>query len=86
MTRDQIHDTVVRRIAEMLEDGDGAPAITGESDLRQDLGLNSLDAVSLVLQIEEDFDVVVDDEEVGGLERVSDVVATIEAKLRAEHR
>jgi acyl carrier protein len=82
VTRDQIQQQVVSRLAELLEE-ETQPEITGETDLRQDLGLNSLDAVSFVLQIEEDFDITVDDEEVAGLERVADVVAAIEAKLAA---
>jgi acyl carrier protein len=48
-------------------------AITPESRLVEDLMIDSLDLVSLVLQFQEHFDVVIEDEAMPNLRRVGDI-------------
>lgn len=45
-----------------------------ESSLTQDLGADSLDAVELIMAIEEEFDVQVSDEEAQNIRTVGDIV------------
>jgi acyl carrier protein len=45
-----------------------------ESDLTQDLGADSLDAVELIMAIEDEFDVQVSDEEAQNIRTVKDIV------------
>lgn len=45
-----------------------------ESSLTQDLGADSLDAVELIMAIEEEFDVQVSDEEAQNIRTVKDIV------------
>ena len=45
-----------------------------ESDLIQDLGADSLDAVELIMAIEDEFDVQVSDEEAQNIRTVKDIV------------
>ena len=45
-----------------------------ESSLTQDLGADSLDAVELIMAIEEEFDVQVNDEEAQNIRTVNDIV------------
>ena len=52
--------------------------ITAEADLAEDLGIDSLDAVELVMSLEEEFDIKIDNEELKNMKKVSDVVACIE--------
>ena len=52
--------------------------ITAEADLAEDLGIDSLDAVELVMSLEEEFDIKIDNEELKNMKKVSDVVAYIE--------
>lgn len=52
--------------------------ITAEADLTEDLGIDSLDAVELVMSLEEEFDIKIDNEELKNMKKVSDVVACIE--------
>lgn len=51
-----------------------------ESTLKEDLGIDSLDAVELSLDLETEFDVEISDEELASLKTVKDIVELIEAK------
>ena len=56
-------------------------AITPEHTLRDDLGLNSLDAIELMFKIEEEFDISIPDEDMQRLGTVGDVIAYLERRL-----
>ncbi len=53
-------------------------SITLETNIRKDLGLNSLELVNLAVDIEEEFDVEIPDKEAMGLETVADAIRVIE--------
>lgn len=55
--------------------------ITLETNIRSDLGLNSLELVNLAVEIEEEFDVEIPDREAMGLETVADAIRVIEAYM-----
>lgn len=52
--------------------------ITLETNIRNDLGLNSLELVNLAVDMEEEFDVEIPDREAMGLETVADAIKVIE--------
>ncbi len=56
-------------------------SITLETNIRKDLGLNSLELVNLAVDIEEEFDVEIPDKEAMGLETVADAIKVIEKYL-----
>lgn len=69
-------DTLRDMIAETLciaQDG-----ITLEASFKDDLGMDSLDAVELVFLVEEGFGVCLDDEELEKVKTVGDALALIE--------
>ena len=51
--------------------------ITPETNIRTDLGLNSLELVNLAVEIAEEFDVEIPDREATGLETVADAMRII---------
>lgn len=51
-----------------------------EAKLNEDLGIDSLAAVELALELENTFDVRIEDEELAKLETVQDVIDIIESK------
>lgn len=53
-------------------------SITMDTNIRTDLGLNSLELVNLAVEIEEEFDVEIPDREAMGLETVADAIRIIE--------
>lgn len=52
-----------------------------ESDLTDDLGADSLDAVELIMAIEEEFDVQIDDSAAQEIKTVQDIVDYLEDVL-----
>ena len=56
--------------------------IKPEAKLNDDLGIDSLAAVELALELENEFDIRIEDEELAKLETVQDVMDIIEAKKK----
>ncbi|NLY21476.1 MAG: acyl carrier protein [Tissierellia bacterium] len=54
--------------------------VTAEAKLYDDLGIDSLSAVELALELETEFDVQIEDDELAKLETVQDIINIIEAK------
>src|SRR5262245_35613992 len=56
-------------------------SVTTEHTLREDLKLNSLDAIELMFRIEEEFDLSIPDDDMQGLAKVGDVIDYLERRL-----
>ena len=56
--------------------------IKPEAKLNDDLGIDYLAAVELALELENEFDIRIEDEELAKLETVQDVIDIIEAKKK----
>lgn len=69
-------DKVKALIAEQL--GKDVSEISEEKDLVKDLGADSLDAVELIMAIEEEFGVSISDEDGSNVKTIQDVVNLIE--------
>lgn len=54
--------------------------ITLEANLKDDLGIDSLAAVELSLELETEFDVRIEDDELAKLVTVADIVTLLESK------
>lgn len=54
--------------------------INNNSDLREDLGADSLDMVQLVMTLEDEFDLEIENEEIQTVTTVEGIVAFIEKK------
>ena len=54
--------------------------ITPESELINDLGINSLELADLICLCEENFDIEIDDDDLRGFITVADVVKYLEEK------
>lgn len=52
--------------------------ITEETNIRTELGLNSLELINIAVAIEDEFDVEIPDREVGNLETIGDAIKIIE--------
>ena len=75
-----VFEKVKKIIAEELNVS--ADKITMESNLVEDLEADSLDAVEIIVRIEEEFDLQVDDEAAESVKTVGDFVKCIEANLK----
>ncbi|MGL5540513.1 MAG: acyl carrier protein [Erysipelotrichaceae bacterium] len=70
------------KIKEVLVDTVNADEelISMEASLKEDLGIDSLAAVELVLELESTFDIRVEDNELMTLKTVKDIVTLVETK------
>ena len=48
--------------------------ITLESDIKKDLGADSLDILQLLMRVEDEYGIVIPDQELAGFRKVADVV------------
>ena len=55
--------------------------ITPESDVYQELGITSISAIYMALEIESRFGVVLDNEDAASIHKVRDLIALIKAKI-----
>lgn len=65
--------SLVRSVAKLPP----AARITPESRLVEDLGIDSLDLVGVFVKIQDEYDVIIDDDDVSELRTVGDLVAFI---------
>ncbi len=73
---ENITEKVTEIIVEQL--GVSADQVKPESKMIEDLGADSLDAVELVMAVEEEFGIEVPDEEAEKLISVSDIISHVE--------
>ena len=71
---EKIRDIIVEQL-----DLDDADSLAMETSLKDDLDADSLDAVELIMQIEEEFEVEIPDEVASNMKTVKDIVDYIEA-------
>lgn len=74
---------ILEKVAGILASQLGADesSITAETDIVSDLSADSLDVVTLLMCIEDEFGVTIDDEDVPQLRLVGDIVSYIEAHI-----
>lgn len=77
-----IAEKVRALIAKQLEVEEGK--VVPEASLIDDLGADSLDAVELVMAIEEEFGLEIPDEEAEQLQRVGEVIRYVETRVPAQ--
>ena len=75
-----IPDRVIRHILDASDEEVKAEDVRPETSLRDDLDLSSMQAITLVMDLEDEFDVTVADEELEGLKTVGDVMALLDSK------
>jgi acyl carrier protein len=56
-----------------------ASEVTPETTISEDLGADSLDAVELIMSLEEEFDLTIEADDAESLKTVGDVVALIDS-------
>ena len=72
---EKIKDIIVEQLD--LED---ANSLTMETSLKEDLDADSLDAVEVIMALEEEFDIEIPDDEAENFKTIGDIVEYIEAQ------
>ncbi|MBV1818204.1 acyl carrier protein [Anaerosalibacter bizertensis] len=76
----EIFETIRGIICEQLEIED-EETITMETSIMDDLEADSLDAVEVMMDIEDEFDIEIPDEDAEEFENIADIVKYIEEKI-----
>ena len=72
---EKIRDIIVEQL-----DLDDADSLTMETSLKDDLDADSLDAVEVIMALEEEFDIEIPGEEAENFKTIGDIVEYIEAQ------
>lgn len=80
-TAESMREKVIEHLIEASDVDIEASDVKEESSLRADLDLSSLQAVTLVMDLEDEFGVSIEDEEIEKLETVGDVLDLLSVKL-----
>lgn len=80
-SRGTLRSTLVNLLEEEM--GEPYPELADEQEIREGLGLDSVDVVGLVMRIEQSFRVRLSSEELAEVRRVGDLLDLLEAKLAA---
>lgn len=78
---DSTRDRIIRHLIAASDEEIDASKVTDQTTLRKDLDLSSLQSVTLVMDLEDEFGVTIEDEEIESLDTVGDVLAMVTQKL-----
>lgn len=75
---------MLEKIQAMLAEELSIPVaqVTPDAKIVDDLGANSLDVVELLSQLEDEFDIVIPDDDIENLVTVADVAAALEKLVK----
>ncbi len=74
MTFDKIKEIIAEQLGVEVED------VKMDTHLMKDLEADSLDAVEIIMAIEDEYDIEIPDEEAEKFQKVSDIVTYVEEK------
>lgn len=81
MTRSDVFDKVVEIITPFAKDKDALANVSEDTDILQDLKVNSARLVDVILDFEDEFDIEVEDEDADAVNTIGDAVNLIMAKV-----
>lgn len=86
MDREELVAKLKLIVAPYTHDKDALENISAETDFIKDLKINSANLVDVVLDVEEEFDIEIDNLEMARMLNVTETLAIIETKLKAVDR
>jgi acyl carrier protein len=81
MTREDVFAKVVEIVSAFAKDEAALESVSEDTNILQDLKVNSARLVDVILDFEDEFDIEVEDEDADAVETVGDAVNLIVAKL-----
>lgn len=81
MSRDEVFGKVVEIVSPFAKDKDALASVTEETNILQDLKVNSARLVDVILDFEDEFDIEVEDEDADAVNTVGDAVDLIMTKV-----
>ena len=81
MSRSDVFDKVVQIISPFAKDEEALENVSEDTDILQDLKVNSARLVDVILDFEDEFDIEVEDEDADAVNTVGDAVDLIMRKV-----
>ena len=81
MDAETIYNKLLPIVSTYLPEDVDVKAITLDSNLTNDLNINSVNLVDIVLDVEDAFDIVLENEDIENLQSVNDAITIIKSKL-----
>ena len=81
MDRSEIRSKIVEIIGAYAKDKDALAAATDDTNILDDLKVNSARLVDVILDFEDAFDIEVEDEDADSVNTIGDAVSLIEARV-----
>ncbi len=78
---DSIREKIIQHLISASDEEFDASEASDQTSLRKDFDLSSLQAVTLVMDLEDEFGVTIEDEEIESLKTVGDILAMVTQKL-----
>ena len=77
---------IYAKIVEIIQEHDSSKLhVTPELNLKEELGVDSVDLMEFIINLEEAFDIEIPDEDMDNFKTISDVVAYIHEELKKQH-
>jgi acyl carrier protein len=80
MNEEQVYENVVKVISPFSKNADALAKVSRDTDILQDLQVNSARLVDIMLEFEDKFDIEVEDEAADNIRTVGDAVSLIMEK------
>lgn len=81
MTREEIFAKVVEIVKPFVKNQEALDAVDEDTNILQDLKVNSARLVDIILNFEDEFDIEVEDEDADAVNTVGDAVELIQQKI-----
>ena len=77
---------IYAKFVEIIQEHDSSKLhVTPELNLKEELGVDSVDLMEFIINLEEAFDIEIPDEDMDNFKTISDVVTYIHEKLKKQH-
>lgn len=73
---------VYDKVVEIIKNQFDIDEVSPETNLMEDLGSDSIGLLELVMEIEEEFNLEIDDSQLGNIKTIQDVVDSIEEAIK----
>lgn len=81
MQKSKILNTVIEHLIEESDLDNSKEDIFPETDLREGFDLDSMQSISMIMDIEEKYNISIDDDEMSNVQTIDDLVNIIDKKL-----
>ena len=82
MTREEIFAKVIEIVKPYVKNQEALDAVNEDTNILQDLKVNSARLVDIILNFEDEFDIEVEDEDADSVNTVGDAVGLIQQKIQ----